>query len=255
MEQSKLHSEETAELVQELERSNRELNDFAYTASHDLKEPLRGIAINANFLASENVSAKGRERIERMIALTTRMEQLISDILFFSRLGRGDTEAEDVDPAEIIAGIDAELREWLKERGGEIRVTGDLPLVHAERSKVKTVFQNLIVNGFKYNDAASKTVEIKFHAETKVDGENTLRDVFSVSDNGIGIAESGHKDIFRLFSRLNLEADYGPGTGAGLSFVRKIVEDYGGKISHTSQQSEGSTFYFSLPPQTAVIEN
>ena len=251
LEISKQRSEQMATLVRELERSNRELDGFAYTASHDLKEPMRGIAINANFLARENVSEKGRARIERMLVLTTRMDQLISDILFFSRLGRGDTEKEDIDPVLMIDGIEAELREWLAERGAKITVAGNLPELHAERSKIKTVLQNLIVNGIKYNDAQRKTVEIGFQSAAKT-SKATLRDVFYVRDNGIGIADSNLGKIFRIFSRLNREEDYGPGTGAGLSFVRKIVENYGYEISLTSQLGKGTTFYFSLPRSSAI---
>lgn len=245
------HSVEMAKLVQELERSNRELDDFAYTASHDLKEPMRGIAINANLLAREKLSEDGHRRIERINLLTTRLDQLVSDILFFSRLGRGDQRKEDIDPSVVIEGIKTELIEWLQERGGEITVTGILPYIHAERSKVKTVFQNLIVNGLKYNDAERKIVEIGFQSKIEAGGA-TLRNVYYVSDNGIGIDSSNHDKIFRIFSRLNLEEDYGPGTGAGLSFVRKIIENYNGKITLATQPGKGTTFYFSLPGVESV---
>lgn len=246
LEREQAHAEKLGLLVEELERSNRELDEFAYTASHDLKEPLRGIAINANFLARENLSPKGEERVERMVVLTTRMEQLISDLLYFSRLGRGEKVMKDVDTAHIIDGIGRELEEWLAERCGEIRLASDLPWVHAERSKVKTVFQNLIINGLKYNDSATKTVEIGFERTIEVNGM-TLINAFWVRDNGIGIDKRNHDKIFRIFQRLNREEDYGPGTGAGLSFVRKIVEEYSCAITFTSTPGEGSTFYFTLP--------
>ncbi|KUP90854.1 phytochrome-like protein cph1 [Tritonibacter horizontis] len=247
LEREQAHAARQSALVVELQRSNRELDEFAYTASHDLKEPLRGIAINANFLSREEVSDKGRERIERMVALTKRMEQLISDILFFSRLGRGGGERREIDPAQIVADVIGEMREWITERGANVRVETAMPLLHAEPSKVKTVFRNLIANGLKYNGSQEKSVDVGFLQEVVIKGE-TFHSVFYVRDNGIGIESRNHEKIFRLFQRLNLEADFGPGTGAGLSFVRKIIEDYGQRITLTSVPGEGTTFYFTLPP-------
>jgi len=238
---------------EELARSNRELDEFAYTASHDLKEPLRGIAINANFLSREDISAASQKRVDRMVTLTTRMEQLISDILFFSKLGRGEAAASDVDPVKIIAGIKVELRDWMNERGGQLMVESSLPHLHAERSKIKTVFQNLIVNGLKYNRSQSRTIKIGYKDKVMVNGLQ-MHSVFTVTDNGIGIESTYHDKIFRIFSRLNPRADFDTndagGTGAGLSFVRKIIETYGGKITFTSQLGEGTTFYFTLPKAT-----
>ena len=241
------HNLELSTLVSELERSNRELDDFAYTASHDLKEPLRGIAINANFLGREAaISEAAQERIERMVKLTTRMEQLISDILFFSRLGRGEAEATDIDLDTIIEGIRVELREWMTQRSAQFVVDGELPGLVADRSKIKTLFQNLIVNGLKYNQSEHKTVTIGYQDKAVVNGIEMIN-VYYVRDNGIGIEAKNHDKIFRIFARLNREEDYGSGTGAGLSFVRKIVESYGGSIVFTSSLGQGTTFYFTLP--------
>ncbi len=250
LERELVHTESLGKVITELERSNRELDEFAYTASHDLKEPLRGITINANFLAREQLSEKGEGRVERMVALAARMEQLITDLLFFSRLGRGEKVMKHVDTPHIIEGIESELEEWMAERHCEIQFDTALPWVHAERSKVKTVFQNLIVNGLKFNDSAPKTVEVGFDRVAEVNG-NMLHDVFWVRDNGIGISDQNRNKEFRIFQRLNREEDYGPGTGAGLSFVRKIIEEYGGAIDLVSQPGFGTTFYFSLPPAKA----
>lgn len=246
LEREQAFAGEQQKLVAELERSNRALDDFAYTASHDLKEPLRGIAINADFLAREDVSDKGRARLERMVALTKRMDQLISDILYFSRLGRGENVLKDVDPAQVIDRTGEELREWMAERNGKLRVATKLPWLRAESAKIKAVFQNLIVNGIKYNDSDEKTVEIGFLPKAEASG-TTLEDVFYVRDNGIGIESKNHEKIFRIFNRLHREADYGPGTGAGLSFVRKIIEEYGKGIVLVSDPGQGTTFFFSLP--------
>lgn len=240
------HSTELSKLVSELERSNRELDEFAYIASHDLKEPLRGIGINANFLMRDALPGKAGERVLRMGELAGRMETLISDLLFFSRLGRRDDARVAVEPSSIIATIRSDLSEWLAERGGVIVEIGAIPSLKAEKLKVKTVLQNLIVNGIKYNDAREKHVEVGFASRVEVNGQ-VLENAIFVRDNGIGIGEEYRDKIFRIFSRLNKTADYGTGTGSGLAFVRKIVEEHGGVIDFNSTPGEGSTFFVTLP--------
>jgi len=249
--QEKAHSEKLALLVTDLEHSNRELDEFAYIASHDLKEPLRGIGINANFLLREKLPDAARVRALRMIELTTRMEQLISDLLFFSRIGRDVTSRVAVQPGQLIAAIRSDLSEWLAERGGEIVEIGQIPTLQAERLKVKTVLQNLCVNGIKYNDKDKKIVEIGFLPRVEIRG-SVLQNAIFVRDNGIGIDEKNHDKVFRIFSRLNKRADYpsddvDTGTGSGLAFVRKIIEQHGGTIDFDSVKGRGSTFYFTLP--------
>ena len=245
-EQEQAHRRKLQSVVSELERSNRELDNFAYIASHDLKEPLRGIAINANMLMREEVSVAGNQRVNRMIELTTRMEQLISDLLFFSRLGRGDQSQEDIDTGTIIKFIEYELLETLELTSGTILIETTMPRVHADKTKIKVVFQNLIANALKYNHSKKKLVNIGFQESVKVKGRQ-LQNVFYVKDNGIGIDEKNHEKIFRIFTRLNRAKDYGQGTGAGLSFVSKIIEEYGNKITIASSLEQGTTFYFPLP--------
>ena len=244
-EQEQAYTQKLQSMVSELARSNRELDNFAYIASHDLKEPLRGIAINADLLKREEVSATGIQRIERMVDLTSRMEQLISDLLFFSRLGRGDLSQEDVAPSDVIKSIEYELREMLVSTRGTVSIDAELPMVHADKNKIKIIFQNLIVNSLKYNDANDKLVSIGFTTSVTV-SERPLRNVFYVKDNGIGIDKKNHDKVFRIFTRLNKAKDYGQGTGAGLSFVSKIIEEYGYQIAIDSQLGQGSTFYFPL---------
>lgn len=249
----KAHAEELGKVVfdleianTELERSNRELEEFAYIASHDLKEPLRGIGINANFLAAEDLPDPISERVTRMGALARRMETLVSDLLYFSRLGHANAEQETIQPAEIIGHIRTDLDEWLKAHNGEIVEVEAIPSLRGDRSKITTVFQNLIVNGIKYNDASARRVEIGFLREVTVNGR-PLQNVIYAQDNGIGI-EAEHRDkIFRIFSRLNTRSSYGDGTGSGLAFVRKIVEDTGGVIDFTSVPGTGTCFYLTLP--------
>ncbi|MFK7752430.1 MAG: transporter substrate-binding domain-containing protein [Sedimentitalea sp.] len=246
LEREQAHSEKLGGLITELERSNRELDEFAYTASHDLKEPLRGISINAAFLAKEDLSQKGQSRVERMVSLAARMDHLVSDLLYFSRLGRGEKVMKDINTKHVIDGVRRELAEWIKERNGNVQFAGDLPWVHGEHSNVQMLFRNLIVNALKYNDSTPKTALIGFDTEVEVNGTQ-MRNVFWVRDNGIGIADKNREKIFAMFQRLNTEQAYGPGTGAGLSLVRKIIAEYGGAITLVSRPGHGTTFYFALP--------
>lgn len=235
-----------AKSVANLERSNRELDAFAYIASHDLQEPLRGITINANFLLRDFSNPDIAPRLERMVALCERMNKLISDLLFFSRLAQGNDIQLEVIPQKVISRIANGLTEFLEERGGQIRVEGDLPTILSVGAKVEVVFRNLITNALKYNDSKKKTVTVGFMKKLTIKGIR-YSNLFFVRDNGIGINESSHEKIFRLFSRLNKESAYGAGTGAGLSFVKKIVEDHGGEIFYAPNPKRGTTFYFSLP--------
>ncbi|WP_341367147.1 ATP-binding protein [Yoonia sp. BS5-3] len=239
-------------LTEDLAQSHRELDEFAHIASHDLKEPLRGISINANFLLREELPPKARERALRMNELSGRMQQLISDLLFFSRLGHNDGPSDLVEPHQVIDTIRNELSGWLAERGGEIIETGPIPTLLAARVDVKTILQNLILNGIKYNENAQKHVEIGFVSSVEINGQ-TLKDAIFVRDNGIGVSDQHHEKVFQIFSRLNKREDYrfladeDPGTGSGLAFVRKIVAQYGGIVDFTSELGTGSTFYVTLP--------
>ncbi len=238
--------ERTLELQQrneELNQSNKELDDFAYIASHDLKEPLRGIHNFSSFLL-EDYAAKlddeGRSKLETLMRLTRRMETLIDSLLQFSRLGRVDLAIDRVDLNEIVAEILDSLAISLKEEGVEARVPRRLPVVRADRVRVGEIFYNLIVNAMKYNDKPEKWIEIGWRENP--DGPP----VFYVRDNGIGIPEKHHDAVFRIFKRLHGRDKYGGGTGAGLTIVRKIVERHHGRIWLESSAGEGTTFYFTL---------
>ncbi len=234
------------ELNAELLRSNGELDNFAYVASHDLKEPLRGVTINANFLLREDLGERARDRVERMTELCQRMERLISDLLFFSRLSQKDTQPEAVDVTSVVGEIRRSLAETISEKNGVLEIDGDLPKVLAQPTRIATVFQNLIVNALKYNDSGAPAVEVGFAREVTVGGVPKTN-MFFVRDNGIGIEEEFHDEVFRIFRRLNSDKIYGYGTGAGLSFVKRIIEDYGGEVTFVSTPGQGTTFYFSLP--------
>lgn len=238
--------ERTRELQQrneELDQSNKELDDFAYIASHDLKEPLRGIHNFSSFLLEDyggKLDGEGRSKLETLMRLTRRMETLIDSLLQYSRLGRVDLAIDRVDLNEIVAEILDSLAISLREEKVEARVPRPLPPVRADRARVGEIFYNLIVNAMKYNDKAEKHIEIGWRENPEGPP------VFYVRDNGIGIPEKHHDAVFRIFKRLHGRDKYGGGTGAGLTIVKKIVERHHGRIWVESSAGEGTTFYFTL---------
>jgi signal transduction histidine kinase len=231
-----------------LERSNKDLDDFAYIASHDLKEPLRGLSNNAKFLLEDHgdrLPEDATRRLHRMGFLAARMENLINDLLYFSRLAHQDLAVRPTDLNAVIADIIA-LRETAEDsRTASIAVPKPLPEVVCDRTRVAEVFRNLISNALKYNESPQKRVEIG-HCDEVQTPRGRERDVFYVKDNGIGIAPEFHDDIFKIFKRLNAEEDDKKGTGVGLTFVRKIIERHGGRIWLSSTPGEGTTFFFTF---------
>ncbi|HSS75819.1 MAG TPA: ATP-binding protein, partial [Thermoanaerobaculia bacterium] len=242
--------ERTRELArrnEELFQSNKELDDFAYIASHDLKEPLRGIHNFSNFLLedyADKLAGDGRSKLETLIRLSRRMETLIDSLLQFSRLGRVDLAIDRVDLNEIVAEVLDSLAITLQEEKVEIRLPRPLPRVRADRARVGEIFSNLVVNAMKYNDKPQKWIEIG----TTRNGSSTDEGppVFYVRDNGVGIPEKHYDAVFRIFKRLHGRDQFGGGTGAGLTIVKKIVERHHGRIWIQSSPGEGTTFYFTL---------
>jgi len=231
--------------VERLTRSNQELDDFAYIASHDLKEPIRGLSNNARFLQEDYADAVddgGKKRLNRMVYLCQRMEALVDDLLYFSRLSRQDLAIQPVDLNTVVRDIEVMMETTLVERGAEIVVPAPLPTLTCDVPRVTELFRNLITNAVKYNDKPKKRVEIGVSATEGRGGAP----VFYVRDNGIGIEARFFGDIFRIFKRLNEEDDAVKGTGVGLTFVKKIVERHGGRIWLDSAPGAGTTFYFTL---------
>ncbi|WP_414549220.1 ATP-binding protein [Anabaena sp. CCY 0017] len=236
-------ADELAQLNIELERSNHELDAFAYIASHDLKEPLRGIHNYSNFLMedyAETINEEGKKKLKTLIRLTQRMEDLIDSLLHFSRLGRVDLSMQPTDLNSIVHRSLDLLSARIEEMNVDIQIPRPLPTVYCDRIQVGEVFNNLIANSIKYNDKAEKFIEIGYIEESP------LPITFYVRDNGIGIRDKHFEVIFRIFKRLHGPSKYGGGTGAGLTIAKKIVERHGGKIWVDSTQGEGSTFYFTL---------
>jgi signal transduction histidine kinase len=242
---------ELARRNEELHQSNKELDDFAYIASHDLKEPLRGIHNFSNFLLedyADKLDGDGRSKLETLMRLTHRMETLIDSLLQFSRLGRVDMAMEQVDLNEIVAEVLDSLAITLQEEKVEVRLPRPLPRVRADRVRVGEIFANLVVNAAKYNDKPRKWIEICTSQNGSPAGEGPP--VFYVRDNGIGIPEKHFDSVFRIFKRLHGRDQYGGGTGAGLTIVKKIVERHHGRIWLESSPGEGTTFYFTLQEET-----
>ena len=233
----------------ELERSNQELDDFAYIASHDLKEPLRGLFNHATFLLEDyrdKIDEDGVRRLTRLGLLCQRMERLINDLMYFSRLGRAELAVQVTDPNAIIAEIQQMMETVLSERHARIVVPRVLPGIVCDKPRVTEVFRNLISNAVKYNDKPERIVEIGFlgSVETRQGSE---KNIFYVKDNGIGIDPEYHQEIFRIFKRLQNAPDgQDTGTGVGLTFVKKIIERHGGRIWLESESGKGTVFYFSL---------
>jgi PAS domain S-box-containing protein len=232
-----------------LECSNRELDDFAYIASHDLKEPLRGLFNHATFLLEDykdKLDEDGVRKLHRLSYLSQRMERLVNDLLYFSRLGRQDLAVQLTNMNEVIYDIQKTLEIFLEERHARIRVVNKLPSMTCDKPRITEVFRNLITNAVKYNEKDEKIVEIGF-LETYPLGGDIMRNVFYVKDNGRGIAAQFYEEIFRIFKRLQSTKGEGEeGTGVGLTFVKKIIERHEGKIWLESEVGVGTTFYFTL---------
>jgi len=246
-------ADELALINLELQQSNEELDSFAYIASHDLKEPLRGIHNYANFLMedyAERLDEDGVAKLQTMVRLTQRMEDLINSLLHFSRLGRAELIEQSVDLDELVQQIIATLTITRPENEVAFRIPRPIPSIQGDYAQISELFTNLISNAIKYNDKSEKWVEIGF-IEGEVQGRATNQQnpdmlTFYIRDNGIGIPLQHLDRIFQIFRRLHGRDEFGGGTGAGLTIARKVVERHGGQIWVESIPTQGSTFYFTL---------
>jgi GAF domain-containing protein len=228
--------------AQELTRSNTELEQFAYLASHDLQEPLRMVQSYLQLLErryKEQLDSDAQEFIWFAVDGADRMRTLINDLLTYSRV---TTRARPLVPTDCAAILDlvlTDLKVAIEESGAA--VTHDpLPTVMADVTQVKQVFQNLVSNGIKFREEDTRP-EIHVGAEQR-DGEW----IFSVRDNGIGIDPQHFEQIFVIFKRLHSRDEY-PGTGIGLAVCKKIIERHGGRMWVESEPGQGATFYFTIP--------
>ncbi len=226
--------------MRDLARSNSELEQFAYVASHDLQEPLRKIKSYTELL-ERKYKDQLDERAEKYIAYAVdgaeRMQNLIMDLLSYSRVGTRGKPFSQVDVKEMLERVQSSLQLAIKETGASITIDA-MPSIKADPTQVEQLFQNLISNAIKFR--GDKAPEI--HISMK---RNRKEWVFSVSDNGIGIDPEHREKIFVIFQRLHGRTEY-PGTGIGLAICKKIVDRHGGKIWIESNVNSGSTFYFSI---------
>ena len=224
----------------QLEQANRELTDFAYVVSHDLKAPLRGIASLAGWLSadySEKIGPAGKEQFDLMMGRVMRMNALIDGILTYSRAGRLKEGRVEMDLARLVPNVIDLLAAPSTIR---VEITTPLPSVMIEPTKAQQIFQNLLSNAIKYMDKPQGRVCVGCDP----DGDDFWR--FSVSDNGPGIEEKYFERIFQLFQTL-APRDSVEGTGVGLALVKRIVEMEGGRVWLESTPGEGATFFFTLP--------
>ena len=225
----------------ELERSNQELQQFAYVASHDLQEPLRMVASYTQLLAKRyqgRLDTDADEFIAYAVDGATRMQVLINDLLTYSRVGTKSKNLKPTDCGSVLERSLDNLKQALEESAAQV-THGPLPTVMADDVQLGQLFQNLIGNAIKFR--AEEPPQIHVSAERN---EDTW--IFSVQDNGIGIDPEFHQRIFVIFQRLHKRGDY-PGTGIGLAVCNKIVERHAGRIWVESNAKEGSTFYFTIP--------
>jgi signal transduction histidine kinase len=230
----------------ELRRSNQELEQFAYVASHDLQEPLRKVASFCQLLQQRyggQLDARADQYIGFAVDGARRMQDLINDLLAFSRVGRVEQPHVEVDTGALVERVQADLGRAIEETGASIAVQGSLPTVHGDPSLLRAVFQNLVGNAIKFRGEAAPEVEL---AAEREDGFWRFR----CSDNGIGIDPEYADRIFVIFQRLHPRTQY-EGTGIGLAMCRKIVEYHGGRmwLETANGSSPGSTFYFTLPAE------
>jgi PAS domain S-box-containing protein len=251
---------ELRERNEDLLRSNQELDAFAYIASHDLKEPLRGIHNYASFLIddyADKLDEEGKDKLETLKRLSQRLDGLLDSLLEISRLGRVDFLPKEFDLDVVMHEIIDSLQISLTERNVSVKIPRPLPRVRGDAVLLGEVLRNLITNGMKYNEKPERWIEIGYTADPppKASGQARLSASASASarsialyvrDNGIGIPEKHFEAIFRIFKRLHSRDAYGGGTGVGLAITKKVIERHGGDIWLESEPGVGTTFYFTL---------
>ena len=239
----KERTSQLAEANEALARTNKELDDFTYIVSHDLKEPLRGVKAFTKLLIEEysgNVDNEGKEYLKTISDSSARMTQLIEDLLNLSRIGRIKNIEPGIDLNDVLSDVQKNLIYALEEKKVQLIIKPDFPKATCDRIRISEVFSNLVSNAIKYTKKDKQPV-IEIGWSDKKDFYE-----FYVKDNGIGIEKQYYDKIFQIFQRLHAKGEY-EGTGAGLTIVKKIVENHGGKIWVESEVGIGSTFYFTLP--------
>ena len=239
--------EDTLEKAAEIEARNRDLDDFTYVVSHDLKEPLITIEGYSTVVQQEfagELNAEAVDYLRSIVQATERLKRLIDDLLTLSRVGRARYETSTVDAKQVVTAVLRDLEYRIRERGATVEVPDSLPSVHYNGTQLGLVFRNLISNGIKFNNSEHPRVTISVETSREFH-------TFCIADNGIGIPQEYFEKIFVIFQRLH-PAEVFPGTGAGLTIVKKIVERHGGKIWVDSTVGQGTRFSFSVPRRTTT---
>jgi light-regulated signal transduction histidine kinase (bacteriophytochrome) len=243
--------------VEELKRSNTNLEDFAYAASHDLKEPIRKVKTftdRLKYALGDRLLEKDMHYFDRMEKATERMQYLIDDLLEYSHVSTSTTYTDEIDLNKKVAQVLEDLEVEVEKKQAVITID-PLPVVNGHRRQIQQVFQNLITNALKFSKPGV-TPEIRI-TSTITTGENipfTLPEelknkrynLIQISDNGIGFEQEYADTIFKMFQRLHAKAEY-EGTGIGLAIVRKVIENHKGFIKAESKPGEGATFKIFLP--------
>ena len=234
--------QETLAKSLEIERRNKELDDFAYVVSHDLKEPLVTIEGYGKILQTDfkkELGSTGLDYLNSMITSADRMKKFIEDLLALTKLSRVTESFRPVPIEPLIEEIKSDLEFALRQRNVRVIIENTMPTIHCNESQMKLVFRNLISNAIKFNDKPSPEITIGYREEPE-------EHMFFVRDNGIGIEPQYFEKIFGIFQRLHRSEDYG-GTGVGLTIVLKIIDLHQGRIWVESKVGEGSTFHFTIP--------
>ena len=242
LEKGKLY-EETMQKSLEIQRRNKELDDFTYVVSHDLKEPLISIEGFSKILQADYegiIQGEGKEYLDSIVGATARMKGLIDDLLMLSRVSRPSEAFKVISLEGVIDDIKTDMEFTIRQKGVKFVVPEKLPDVYGNEIQLTIVLRNLIGNAVKFNNKPNPVVEIGFR-----NAENNSY-LFSIKDNGIGIDKEFHEKVFVIFQRLHRREEY-EGTGAGLAIVKKIIELHKGKIWLESELGEGSTFFFTIP--------
>ena len=233
--------EELRQTMADLERSNRELEEFAYISSHDLQEPLRQIA-NFSEMLAKDYKERLDERAVRYFGYITvgakRMQALINDVLSFSRVGQAEVPQTTTSLEDVLKATLKDLHTLIRESGAEISYDS-LPSLKVNPNQMGLLLQNLIANSLKFRNEKSPMI----HLSARLEGGEW---VISIRDNGIGFDPQYAEAIFKVFKRMHSQEEY-PGTGIGLAICKKIVERHGGHIWAESQPGHGATFYFTVP--------
>jgi light-regulated signal transduction histidine kinase (bacteriophytochrome) len=227
--------------AEELQRSNSELEQFAYVASHDLQEPLRMVSSYTQLVLrryGERLDGEAKEFMAYVVDGAARMKQLIEDLLAYSRVGTRGKEFKPVAVESAVRRAIGNLRAAIEEAGATVTYDA-LPTVAADDVQLAQLFQNLIGNALKFRAASVPRIHVSA-AEKESEWE------FAVNDNGIGIEPQYFERIFMVFQQLHTKGEY-PGTGIGLAICKKVAERHGGRIWVESKPGEGSSFHFTLP--------